>query len=69
MEIASKMFFGTVTEGALYLSYVITPHGKNNFRFYGRYIGLPETVEDAIKMASGSPNIFRKSHQGAPLNS
>ena len=48
------------------MSYIITPR-KNYFRFYGRHIGLPETVEDAIKMASGSPNIFRKSHKGAPL--
>jgi hypothetical protein len=46
-----------------------THYGKINFRFGGRHIGLPETVEDVRKVSSGSPNIFGKSHERAPLNS
>jgi hypothetical protein len=42
---------------------------KINFRFCGRHIGQPKTVEDAKKVSSCTLNIFRKSHRNAPLNS
>ena len=62
------MLFVTVTVVELRLSYT-TEKLIFGFTAYLWFIGLPETVEDAREMTSGSPNIFRKIHEGARLNS
>jgi hypothetical protein len=50
------------------LSYDKKHDKKLNLRFCGRHIGLPETVEEAKRLSSVSPNIIRKSQESLPLN-